>query len=73
MLGSASALTWSLPVGAQEWLKDRKVGEGPGYQAGDFEIHPGLGAEIGYESNYLGRSDKTGANLANGADRKSVV
>ncbi len=60
VLGGASALTWSLPAGAQEWLKDRKISEGPGYQAGDFEVHPGLAAEIGWDSNYLGRSDKTG-------------
>jgi hypothetical protein len=67
VLGSAGALSWSLPASAQEFLKgDRKVTEGPGYQAGDFEIHPGLAAEIGYDSNYLGRSDKTGNNLANG-------
>ena len=68
MLGSACALTWSLPASAQEWLKgDRRIAEGPGYQAGDFEIHPGLAAEVGWDSNYFLRSDKTGANLANGA------
>jgi hypothetical protein len=67
-LGSALALTWTLPASAQEWLKgDRRIAEGPGYQAGDFEIHPGLAAEVGYDSNYLGRSDKTGPNLLNGA------
>ncbi len=67
VLGSAWALTWTLPANAQEWLKDRRVGEGAGYQAGDFEIHPGIAAEIGYDSNYLGRSDKTANNLYNGA------
>ncbi len=47
---------------------------GAGYQAGDFQIHPGIAGEIGYDSNYLGRSDKTGpastsapGYLANGA------
>jgi hypothetical protein len=67
VLGSACALTWSLPADAQEWLRDRRISEGQGYQAGDFEIHPSIAAQIGYDSNYLGRSDKTGANLANGS------
>ena len=67
VLGSAWALTWSPPASAQEWLRDRRIGEGPAYQVGDFEIHPGLGAEIGYDSNYLGRSDKTSTTLANGS------
>ncbi|HEY2510219.1 MAG TPA: hypothetical protein VGI39_05165 [Polyangiaceae bacterium] len=46
------------------------MNEGPGYQAGDFEIHPGIAAEVGYDSNYLIRSDKTGpasGTLQNGA------
>ena len=70
VVGTALALTLSATASAQEWLRDRRVGEGAGYQAGDFEVHPGIAAEIGYDSNYLGRSDKTGANLANGAPQR---
>jgi len=33
------------------WLSDRSRTEGPGFQVGDFELHPGLGVEIGYDSN----------------------
>src|ERR1700688_3706929 len=77
VLAGAWALTWSAPASAQEFLKgDRKITEGPGYQAGDFEIHPGLAAEVGYDSNYLSRSDKTsapGAPLLNGAPNYPVV
>jgi hypothetical protein len=74
VLGSALALTLSSPAKAQEWLRDPRVGEGEGFHAGEFDVHAGLAAEIGYDSNYLGRSDKTGPSdpaaplyLANGA------
>ena len=35
----------------QVWLKDRRYGEGIGIRAGDFELHPGIGGEFGYDSN----------------------
>jgi hypothetical protein len=37
----------------QVWLKDRRYGEGAGIRAGDFELHPGIGGEFGYDSNYF--------------------
>src|SRR4051794_40154995 len=49
-LGSASAAAQD-----QAWLKDRKYTEGPGFRAGDFELHPGAAVEFGYDSNYLRR------------------
>jgi hypothetical protein len=53
----------ALPAAAsaqdQAWLKDRRYTEGPGYQVGDFEIHPGVALELGYDSNYLRRSPTT--------------
>jgi len=36
---------------AQSWLSDRKRAEGPGIRLGDFELHPGIGSELGYTSN----------------------
>jgi hypothetical protein len=36
---------------AQAWLSDRKRAEGSGIRLGDFELHPGIGAEVGYISN----------------------
>jgi hypothetical protein len=33
------------------WLADRSRTQGPGFRVGDFELHPGIGAEIGYDSN----------------------
>ncbi len=38
-------------VEAQAWLEDRKRTEGHGIRLGDFELHPGLGTEVGYDSN----------------------
>jgi hypothetical protein len=40
----------------QVWLKDRRYGEGIGIRAGDFELHPGLGGEFGYDSNLFLRA-----------------
>ena len=47
--------------------------DGPGYEAGDFEIHPGLGAEVGYDSNYFGRSDKSDPHYVNGSPQNAPV
>jgi hypothetical protein len=66
-MGSALALTLSAPASAQEFLHDTRVGQGGGVQAGGFEVHPGLAAEVGWQDNYYGRSDKTGIEIANGA------
>jgi len=38
------------------WLRDRKYREGAGFRVGDFELHPGVGAEFGYDSNYFRRA-----------------
>lgn len=42
----------------QPWLKDRRYTEGIGYRVGDFELHPGLAGEFGYDSNFYHRSDQ---------------
>ncbi len=60
-LGLLAPMLASGTASAQEWLKDRRYQEGPGYRTGDLELHPGLGGEIGYDSNWFLRSDKTGA------------
>ena len=53
---------------AQSWLKDRRFSEGPGYKTGDFEVHPGVGAEVGYDSNWFLRSSKAGVANSNPVD-----
>jgi hypothetical protein len=42
--------------GEPQWLKDRRYGEGIGIRTGDLELHPGIGGEFGYDSNYFLRS-----------------
>ena len=67
------ALVLSSPVAhAQAWLADRAASEGPGLRLGDFELHPGVGGEVGYDSNWFLRSSKTGAQFANGAPNEPV-
>jgi hypothetical protein len=36
---------------AQSWLSDRKRAEGHGILLGNLELHPGVGAEVGYYTN----------------------
>lgn len=38
-------------VEAQAWLADRSRAQGPGIRLGDFELHPGIGVEVGWDSN----------------------
>lgn len=52
-----SCLLAAAPVEAQGWLADRARTEGPGIRLGDFELHPGVGVEIGYDSNLYYTSD----------------
>lgn len=33
------------------WLSDRSRAQGPGFRLGNLELHPGFGAEVGYDSN----------------------
>ena len=57
---SALALAFFAPRSAlaQEWLKDRRYEEGAGIRTGDLELHPGIGGEVGYDSNYFLRTNK---------------
>ncbi|HVU05345.1 MAG TPA: hypothetical protein VHE30_26540 [Polyangiaceae bacterium] len=40
---------------AQAFLSDPRVANGMGVKAGDFELHPGVAGEVGYDSNYFQR------------------
>jgi hypothetical protein len=56
---SSVLLAGAVPAAAQEWLADRSRAEGRGIRLGDFELHPGLGTEIGYDSNiFLAEPDQ---------------
>jgi hypothetical protein len=46
---------------AQAFLADPRLVEGRGVKAGDFELHPGIAAEGGYDSNYFQSSGQLAA------------
>lgn len=71
-LGAASLLGWSSNASAQGWLADRRYAEGAGIRAGDLELHPGIGGEVGYDSNWFQRSSESGPNIVNGAPNTPV-
>jgi hypothetical protein len=43
----------STSASAQAFLSDPRLTEGLGIKAGDFELHPGVAGEVGYDSNYF--------------------
>ncbi len=49
------AATIALPALANAqnsaWLQDRSRAQGPGFRLGNLELHPGFGAEAGYDTN----------------------
>ena len=59
----ATALAQSRP-----WVADRAIGEGMGIRTGDFELHPGLAGELGYDSNYFQRAGTAAPAGYQGAD-----
>lgn len=43
---------------SQPWLGDRRFGGGIGLRAGNFELHPGIAGEVGYDSNFYQAAGK---------------
>jgi len=54
-----------------QWLKDRQYNQGAGIRTGDLELHPGIAGEVGYDSNWFLRTDKSG--FSNGPPLTPVV
>ena len=76
LLASRNAAAQSAVTGASPnplWLRDSRVGNGGGIQAGDLELHPGFGGEIGYDSNWFLRSYRSGANIINGNPADAAI
>jgi len=65
-LAAGAVLGASGAAEAQVWLSDRALAEGRGIRAGNFELHPGIGAEFGFDSNtfYRSSSDAAGRSLS---------
>ncbi len=57
---------------AQGWLADRKYAQGEGIRVGDLELHPGVGAEVGFDSNWFRRSHVDGANVINASPNAPI-
>jgi hypothetical protein len=53
---AATSIAGGAAAQEQPWLQDRRLGEVIGIRAGNFELHPGVAAEAGYDSNYFLRS-----------------
>ncbi len=53
LIAVASSIVFAAPSSAQRpgWLADRSRAQGPGFRVGNLELHPGFGAEVGYDSN----------------------
>jgi hypothetical protein len=66
---AASAQTADSP----QWLKDRQYSEGAGILTGDFELHPSIAGEAGYDSNWFLRSSANNIQYANSAPAAPVV
>lgn len=46
-----------LDARAQAWVSNPNFSEGIGIRAGNFELHPSLGGEFGYDSNFFRSSE----------------
>jgi len=49
-----------LKASAQAWVSNPDFSEGVGIRAGNLELHPSVGAEFGYDSNYFRASEREG-------------
>jgi hypothetical protein len=62
-LALIAALAVTLPTvraSAQAWVSNRDFSEGPGIRAGNFELHPSIGGEFGYDTNFFRASESEG-------------
>src|SRR5438874_2699871 len=46
--------------GISNWISDKRIRDGQGIRVGEFEMHPGIGAQIGVDTNYFMRTDRAG-------------
>ncbi|MDP9001250.1 MAG: hypothetical protein M3O46_14205, partial [Myxococcota bacterium] len=59
LLLARQASAQTVAADSPQWLKNRSYASGAGVRAGDFELHPGVAGEVGYDSNWLLRTDRT--------------
>jgi len=58
-IAALAVATLPLDASAQAWLSNRDFSEGAGIRAGNLELHPSIGGEFGYDSNFSRSSSST--------------
>lgn len=60
LIAALAAALLPSKASAQAWVSNPDFSEGIGIRAGNFELHPSLGAEFGYDSNFFRASENEG-------------
>lgn len=53
LIAALAGMLIPMKASAQAWVNNRDFSDGIGIRAGNFELHPSVGAEGGYDSNYF--------------------
>ena len=53
LIAALAGLLVPMNASAQAWLSNRDFSDGVGIRAGNFELHPSIGAEGAYDSNFF--------------------
>src|SRR5688572_20456818 len=59
LIAALAAALLPSEASAQAWVSNPDFSEGIGVRVGNFEFHPSLGAEFGYDSNFFRASEAT--------------
>lgn len=60
LIAALAATLAPIQASAQAWVPNPDLSEGPGIRAGNLELHPSIGAEAGYDSNFFRASKSEG-------------
>jgi hypothetical protein len=60
LIAALAAALVPMKASAQAWVSNPDFSEGIGIRAGNFELHPSIGAEFGYDSNFFRASEAEG-------------
>lgn len=60
LIAALAAALLPARASAQAWVSNPDFSEGVGIRAGNFELHPSVGAEFGYDSNFFRASEEEG-------------
>jgi hypothetical protein len=60
LIAALAAALLPARASAQAWVSNPDFSEGVGIRAGNFELHPSVGAEFGYDSNFFRASEDEG-------------